>query len=143
MKRIIEGAKYDTETAKFIGSDSFSNSGDFNHWSEKLYRTKSGKYFLHGEGGPMSRYSRVVGQNEWCGGEKIIPLDRAGAMKWAEEHLGADQYEEAFGEVTDDGTEQLNITIPAALKARLWEMAEQQKTSVSALAEEILKKALE
>jgi hypothetical protein len=144
MKKIIEGAKYDTETAKFIGSDSFSNPGDFNHWSESLYRTKSGKYFLYGEGGPMSRYSKVTGQNEWSGGEKIIPLDRAGAMEWAEEHLSSDRYEEAFGEVTEeDEREQLNILVSSVLKARLWEMAEQQKTSVSALVEDILKRAVE
>ena len=40
-------------------------------------------------------------------------------------------------------TEQLSITIPAALKARLWEMAEKRKVTVSVLVEEVLRKAVE
>jgi len=142
MKKIIEGAKYDTETAKKLGSDSYSNSRDFNHWVEDLYRTKSGKYFLHGVGGPMSRYAESTGQNQWSGGEKIIPMSRKSAQEWAEEHLEADQYEEIFGEIVEgEEKEQLNITISAALKGRLWQMAERQGKTISEVAEEILSKA--
>lgn len=143
MKKIINGAKYDTATAKKLGN--WTNNeryGDFNYCEETLYRTKSGKYFLHGKGGAMSRYSQSAGNNSWSGGEKIEPMDRRSAMEWAEEHLDGDEYEEAFGEV-EEGTEQLNITVPAALKAKLWELAEQRKISVSALVEEMLNKGIE
>lgn len=115
MKKVISGALYDTETAKLLGKDSYSNSRDFRHWVETLYRTKSGKYFLHGEGGAMTKYAVCVGQNEWSGGEKIIPLDLDSAQKWAEEHLDGDEYIRAFGEPEERTT----VMISAATKARL------------------------
>ena len=115
MKKVISGALYDTETAKLLGKDSYSNPGDFQYWVETLYRTKSGKYFLHGEGGAMTKYAVSVGQNEWSGGEKIIPLDLDSAQKWAEEHLDGDEYIRAFGEPEERTT----VMISAATKARL------------------------
>lgn len=115
MKKVINGALYDTETAKPLGKDSYSSPRDFHHWEETLYRTKSGKYFLHGEGGAMTKYAVCVAQNEWSGGEKIIPLDLDSAQKWAEEHLDGDDYLAAFGEPEERTT----IMISAATKARL------------------------
>ena len=115
MKKVINGALYDTETAKLLGKDSYSNRRDFRYWVETLYRTKSGKYFLHGEGGAMTKYAVSVGQNEWSSGEKIIPLDLESAQKWAEEHLDGDDYLAAFGEPEERTT----IMISAATKARL------------------------
>lgn len=97
MKKVINGSVYDTDTAKKLAEDRFGNQSDFHHWEEALYRTKSGRYFLHGEGGAASKYAVCVGQNEWCGGEKIIPLDIDAAQRWAEEHLDGDEYEAAFG----------------------------------------------
>ena len=102
MKQIINNRRYDTETAELLGSDSYSNPRDFNHWTEKLYRKRNGEYFLYGEGGPMSRYAERTGINEWDGGEKIMPLTADAARKWAEEHLDADDYEKIFGVVEED-----------------------------------------
>ena len=115
MKKIIQGVLCDTSTAKYIGSASYLGDRDFAHWSEALYRTKSGKYFLYGEGGPSSRYAVTIGQNEWSGGEKIQLLSRETAMKWAEEYLDGDEYIRAFGEPEERTT----IMISAATKARL------------------------
>lgn len=115
MKKVINGSLYDTETAKLLGEDSYSNPRDFAHWRESLYRTKSGKYFLHGEGGAMTKYAVCVAQNEWSGGKKIIPLDLDSAQKWAEEHLDGDDYLAAFGEPEERTT----VMISAATKARL------------------------
>ena len=115
MKKVINGALYDTETAKPLGEDSCSNPGDFQYWVETLYRTKSGKYFLHGKGGAMTKYAVSVGLNEWSSGEKIIPLDLESAQKWAEEHLDGDEYIRAFGEPEERTT----IMISVATKAKL------------------------
>lgn len=70
MKAIIEGRKYNTETATKLGNYRWGAYGDFNHIDESLYRTKKGRYFLAGEGGAMTHYSRSCGDNSWCGGEK-------------------------------------------------------------------------
>ena len=82
MKRIIEGKVYDTETAEVVSSDSFSTSGDFHHWSEVLYKTKKGNYFLHGEGGPMSQYSQDLGNNSTGGGSMLISMTPGEAFDW-------------------------------------------------------------
>ncbi len=144
MNKIINGAKYDTSTAKELGHDSFSNPGDFNHWKERLFRTKSGKYFLHGTGGGLTKYAKSYDNNSWSGGEEIITMSREAAQKWAEEHLTADEYEEIFGTVDETGEkEALNLNISPALKSRLWEMAEKEGLTISAVAEKYLIEGLD
>ena len=104
MKKVIDGKRYDTGTAKKMGADGYSNRRDFNYWYETLYRKSTGEFFLYGEGGPASKYAETIGQNEWSGGEKIIPLTIESAKKWAEDHLDADEYEAIFGEVEETAT---------------------------------------
>jgi hypothetical protein len=101
MKKIINGRKYDTETAKFLGNASFEVPGNFYFWSEDLYKKKTGEYFLAGEGGASSKYAHSVGLNEWSGGEDIKPLTESEAKEWVEEYLTAEDYEEIFGEVEE------------------------------------------
>lgn len=103
MKKIINGKRYDTATAKAVGEAGYSHRGDFSYWAETLYRKNTGEYFLYGEGGPMSRYAVTTGQNEWSGGEKIMPLTIEKAMEWAEENLDGDDYEAIFGPVEETG----------------------------------------
>ena len=52
MKKIINGRKYDTETAKHIGSRSEGQPGNFEYFTEDLYLKKTGEFFLLGDGGP-------------------------------------------------------------------------------------------
>lgn len=97
MKKIINGKRYDTDTAKNLGSAGYSHPGDFNYWRETLYRKKTGEFFLHGIGGAMSRYARSTGLNEWTGGEEIRPLSLEEAQKWAEKYLEVEEFERIFG----------------------------------------------
>ena len=98
MKKIINRKLYDTETAEYIGCDSYSNPGDFNYWLEELYMKSNGEFFLYGEGGANSRYSKEVETNGWTNGWNITPMTRDEAQDWAEEHINADKYIEIFGE---------------------------------------------
>ena len=98
MKKIIKGKKYNTETATCVGTFQYSYLGDFYYLRETLYRKKSGDYFLHGEGGPASRYGVTVGLNKWIGNEDIIVMNVNEAKEWSKEHLGADEYVAEFGE---------------------------------------------
>lgn len=93
MRQIIEGRVYDTETAEEIGSDSHGYAGDFEWQSETLYRTKNGRYFLEGEGGPMSAYQRPADGGGIVGDHRLITLTEEQAKRWAEVHLLAEQYE--------------------------------------------------
>ena len=99
MKKVIDGKLYNTETASRQAY--WSNRlgwRDFNHCEETLYKTKSGNYFIHGEGGPMSKYAVSAGQNQWGSGEHIEPISEDVAKKWAEEKLDGDEYISIFGE---------------------------------------------
>lgn len=103
MKKIINGKVYDTKTAKELGSwSNMADYGNFSQFSETLYRKKTGEFFLHGEGGPMTKYAVAKGSNGWRGGERIMPLSFSEARKWAEEHLDGEEYEEIFGAVAED-----------------------------------------
>lgn len=101
MKKIINGKKYNTATAKELYTMSSGARSDFGHVSETLYIKKTGEYFLYGEGGPMSRYAQSAGQNCWTGGEAITPITEAEARKWGEKHMDGDEYEAVFGEVEE------------------------------------------
>ena len=118
MKKITQGVLCDTSTAKYLGKASYLGVRDFAHWSEELYRTKSGKYFLYGEGGPASRYAVTIGQNEWSGGEKIQLLSRETAMEWAEEHLDGEEYAAAFGDPEETEKATL-VVLPIKTRERL------------------------
>lgn len=119
MKKIINGKKYNTETATMLGSWDNGIYGDLDSVSETLYRKKNGEYFVHGEGGPRTQYCEVIG-NTWYNGEAIIPMDYKTAREWAEEHLSVEEYEAAFGEVDEsDETVTITVRIPAATKAAL------------------------
>lgn len=103
MKKIISGKVYDTYTAKELASwSNMADVLDFHQFSEMLYRKKTGEYFLHGEGGPMTKYAVAEGSNSWRGGSRIMPLTFAEAREWAEKHLDGDEYEKIFGAVTED-----------------------------------------
>ncbi len=103
MKKIIHGIRYDTEKATLIGSDTNGlPTNDFSYWWAGLYTTpRSGKYFLAGEGGPMSRYGRVVGDNRGYG-ERLEPMSKEDALAWAEEHLEAEKIEAYFVDMIKD-----------------------------------------
>lgn len=141
MVKIIKGRKYDTDTAREVGS--YSNAGgwrDFGHFEETLFCKRTGEYFLFGEGGPMTKYRETVGQNEWSGGSKIIPLDFDEAREWAEKNLTAEEYEAEFGEVTeDDSRAAITITLPTSMIDTLKREAVERHLTLSAWLEKRLR----
>lgn len=134
MKKIINGKLYDTDTAKKIGVwDNGYHGGDFKLVVERLYRKRTGEYFLYGEGGPMTQYAEQVG-NSWTSGESIAPLTFDEARAWAEEKLDADEYAEIFGmpDEGDDSKAVITLTLPAAKVAQLRQAADKAGMSLSA-----------
>lgn len=96
MKQIIDGKRYNTETAMEIASyDNGLGTRDFRGYEETLYKTKNGAWFLAGEGGPMTKYSQPCGDMTG-GGEGIIPMTPAEVMNWLESHEETDAIEAHF-----------------------------------------------
>lgn len=83
MKKIINGSKYDTESAKEL---CVSYSGNFNCKSVTLFQKENGEFFEH----------HCLDGREW-----IIPINRKEAMSFAEEQMDVDDYEEIFGKVSE------------------------------------------
>ena len=103
MRQVIDGKRYDTETAEQVGSDSYSHYGDFQYWCEELYRTQKGNWFLYGEGGAKSKFAVAIGQNEIAGGNDITPLTKEEALAWLEDrNTDSDAIEEYFADMVED-----------------------------------------
>lgn len=130
MKKIINGKRYDTKTARLVGLTSYSTPGDFNYWCEDLYLKRTGEFFIHGQGGPMSKYSKQVGQNEWTGGQEIIPLSLKEAKRWVENHLEADEYEKIFGKV-EEGKVQVSTWIEDSIKQEIDKLRETKGLTIA------------
>ena len=101
MKKIINGRKYDTDTAELVAEWDNGDYGDFDFVREGLYRKRTGEYFLYGRGGAQTRYALACSATNWGGGEGFAPLAEDEARKWAEEHCDGDEYEQIFGEVEE------------------------------------------
>lgn len=87
MKRIINGKKYDTETAIMCGE--FLMSSFVSDCVEHivLYRKTNGEYFF---------YRYMESEHGF-----IEPTTEVKAKKWSEQFLSADEYESIFGEVSE------------------------------------------
>lgn len=143
MKKVINGKLYDTDTARMLGAwESTWDVRDFDYVSETLYIKRTGEYFLHGEGGPSSKYARTTGQNSWSSGAEIMPLSAAAAREWAEDHLDADKYAAIFG-VPDEDAEPVHISIqiPADVNAQIRAQAAERGESLMAYIVDILRGA--
>ena len=104
MKKIIDGKRYNTETATEVAewSNGYGYS-DFKHCGETLYRTPKGGWFTVGYGGPLSRYSRATGQNSYSGSRDVFTvLTAEQARTWLERHGETEALETYFSEAIQD-----------------------------------------
>jgi hypothetical protein len=102
MKTILNGKRYDTQTAEALATwDNGHYLGDFHHCCETLYRTTNGAFFLHGEGGALSAYSQECGNNRG-GGADIRPMTREDAFRWAQDRGACEAIEAHFADMIQD-----------------------------------------
>jgi hypothetical protein len=99
ISRIIDGKKYNTETADLI-ADYWNGrgGGDFGALSEELYLTKRGTWFLAYSGGALTYAAVSCGNNGKCGSKGIRPLSPEDAMEWLEEHAETEALETHFSD---------------------------------------------
>ena len=99
MKKVIEGRRYNTETADLIASyDNGLGRSDFDWCEVDLYRTKTGAWFLAGAGGARSGWGASCDGGRSMGpGIGIQVLARSEALEWCESHgIDADIIVENF-----------------------------------------------
>lgn len=99
MQVRIKNKKYDTTTAKEIGTYASGSMNDLNYCHETLYRKRSGEFFIHGEGGPRTIYATRRADATWSYGEAIRPVSIRDAKYWVASHCPLTLYEEVFGQV--------------------------------------------
>lgn len=100
-KTVEDGVLYDTEaeSATMVASRCpVADRQDFRFLREELYRTDSGRWFLFGEGGPMTTYSRSVGTGETAGGEEITGMTADEARQWLQKHDKTEALLDHFGD---------------------------------------------
>ena len=147
MNKIIEGRRYNTESATLLAHWSVGFSPrDNDYYNEYLYVTKSGNYFLYGKGNAGSKYNTRIQENAYTGSEDIEPIPYERARKYAEVHLKPEEYEAIF-EVIDDevnsdaGDEKIHITLPTDLLKTLRERKETTGANVSFQIAKVLREA--
>lgn len=75
MKKRIKNKLYNTESAKMICSwDNNLPANDFAWCSATLHQKATGPYFIHLEGGAMSRYASRMSDGSYGYGEDIIVI---------------------------------------------------------------------
>ena len=113
MRKVIDGHVYDSDKAHEVGRwDNGKAHGDLDAVMEALHRTKSGLYFVHGEGGARSRYSRQDSLGVWTGGESVTPLPADDARRWAEEHLTGEECEAEWGTPDEGEGRVMSVRVP-------------------------------
>lgn len=142
MKKVFNGKSFNTETAKELGTIySAALPDSLEYFSETLYLTKSGNYFIHGAGGPRSPYYDIKTVNGITGsvaGEHIRPVSPDEARAWGKEHLAADEYTALFEIDMEsvDTKEKMSIVVSAACKSRLRRIRERTGKTFSQIIEE-------
>ena len=105
MTEIINGKKYNTETAIAIGNRSEGDGRrDHRAIEETLYRKSTGEFFLHGWGGPRTEYAETMDGGMRSDGERIRPMSDYDAYQWVKKYLDGDECAKLFGDKIPEKT---------------------------------------
>ena len=141
MNKVINGKRYDTETATQMAEWDNGQYRSFGFIKETLYRKRTGEYFIYGEGGPQTRYAELVDNNLWSDGSAIRPVSLEKAQKWAEDHLTANEYEEIFGKIDESGEKRtVTYSLTEAAIEKITKMAAEKGVSKSEIIEQLVSK---
>jgi hypothetical protein len=96
MKRQIGTKTYDSDRAYIVASwDNGLPPGDPAREDERLHRSKSGLFFIYGQGGPASKYAKLR-KGEWLAGEGITPISVDDAVALGRERMTDDDFQREF-----------------------------------------------
>ena len=100
MNQIINGKKYDTETAKKIGR----YADAWHDYFEELYVKSTGEFFLFMPvtSGVLEEHINELDANRSLSIAPVLyPLSKDAAKEWVSKVMDADTYENLFGEVAE------------------------------------------
>lgn len=145
MQKIINGKRYNTETAHFCGDREFGDTPEERAY-EALFQKRTGEFFLYGSGESKSKYAKEVSLNNWAYGEEIIPLTETQAKEWAETHLypvDPEEYQNLFTieTPTDPGKKIQSFSLSGDVIAKLTQLSRKHKMSRSKIIEDLVRKA--
>lgn len=145
MKKIINGKRYNTESAHFCGDREYGST-DQDRVYEALFQKRTGEFFLYGAGGAWSKYAKEVSLNNWLDGEEIIPLTEEEAKEWAKTYLWGDEYQEFQNLITvkthdDTGKKIQSFSLSGDVIAKLTKLSREHKMSRSKIIEDLVRKA--
>ena len=117
MRRVIHNKVYDTDTAMMIGSEFSIDERGVPQNERRLYRKKTGEFFLYGHD--------VAGT--------IKPLTYEDAETWARMYLSSGDFNWYFGEPNDEdaGNEVMTISVPAGIARRIRTEAQRTGATIS------------
>lgn len=143
MNKVINGKRYNPESAHFCGDREYGNYGDLDHVYEALYQKRTGEFFLYGAGGARSKYVKTISANNWSGGEKIIPLTDDEAKAWAEKYLDSEDYENIFTiqEPKEPGKKIQSFSLSGDVIAKLTRLSMEHKISRSQIIDDLVRQA--
>lgn len=99
MKTVIDNKLYDSEKARLIGETARDTDSDSRYLYERLYKKRTGEYFVYGEGGPDTLYGIEETDGTMSPGEGITPLTYDEARRWAQAGLPVKDYAREFGAI--------------------------------------------
>ncbi len=127
MKEIINGVCYDTEKAVLIEFTESEFKKEDIRWSvTRLYRTKSGQYFLYGIGSPGSPYAQPDDIHTYTEGEMIIPMTLNKVTDWAEEYLSDKGLKNILKDM-ERNLKRLGLEVPTYLKTSLLRLGKRER----------------
>ena len=78
--------------------------------------------------------------NSWCSGSRIMPLSYDEAKKWAEGNLSVEEYESAFGEVSEgDGKSNMTYHLSEDIIAEIAKISAKLQISKSRVIEKAVR----
>ncbi|OFK24396.1 hypothetical protein [Olsenella sp. HMSC062G07] len=117
MRKIIKGRLYDTDTAEPL-TETIKSGGidNVSRCEERLYRKRTGEFFLCGWSGPLGRYSKPCGESGFGSmqGSGIIPLTQEAAREWGEYNLDTEDYKKIWGTPPEDEMRQIGVQVSEA-----------------------------
>lgn len=106
MIKVIDGKRYNTNTAEEVYSYYTGQYGDFDYRERTLYRTKAGAWFMYHAGGALTDMAIVTSGNDRTGSTCIEPVTDDEAYAFLERHSADDEalaaLERYFGDRVQD-----------------------------------------